>query len=44
MMQGDPPVIPLMAASTDEQMAENLGALDITLSAEQIERLSEASA
>jgi aryl-alcohol dehydrogenase-like predicted oxidoreductase len=44
MMQSDPPVIPLMAASTDEQMTENLGALDITLSAEQIERLSEASA
>ena len=44
MMQSDPPVIPLMAASTDEQMAENLGALEVTLSAEQMERLNEASA
>jgi aryl-alcohol dehydrogenase-like predicted oxidoreductase len=44
MMQSDPPVIPLMAASTDEQMKENLGALDVTLSAEQMDRLDKASA
>jgi aryl-alcohol dehydrogenase-like predicted oxidoreductase len=44
MMQSDPPVIPLMAASTDEQMKENLGALDVTLGAEQMDRLNEASA
>ena len=44
MMQGDPPVIPLVAASTDEQMKENMGALDITLSAEQMDRLNSASA
>ena len=44
MMQSDPPVIPLMAASTDEQMAENLGALEITLSADQMDRLDKASA
>jgi aryl-alcohol dehydrogenase-like predicted oxidoreductase len=44
MMHSDPPVIPLMAASTDAQMAENLGALEVTLSAEQMERLNEASA
>jgi aryl-alcohol dehydrogenase-like predicted oxidoreductase len=43
MMHSDPPVIPLMAASTDEQMKENLGALDITLSAEQMEKLNKAS-
>ena len=43
-MQSNPPVIPLMAASTDEQMRENLGALDVVLSAEQMERLDQASA
>jgi aryl-alcohol dehydrogenase-like predicted oxidoreductase len=42
MMQSDPPVIPLMAASTDEQMDENLGALEVTLSAAQMARLDEA--
>jgi aryl-alcohol dehydrogenase-like predicted oxidoreductase len=44
MMQSDPLVIPLMAASTDDQMKENLGALDIALSAEQMGKLNEASA
>jgi aryl-alcohol dehydrogenase-like predicted oxidoreductase len=44
MVQSDPPVIPLVAASTAEQMQENLGALEIELSAEQIARLYEASA
>lgn len=44
MMQSEPPVIPLMAASTDEQMKENLGALDIALSVEQMDRLNKASA
>ncbi|MBN1581913.1 MAG: aldo/keto reductase [Anaerolineae bacterium] len=44
MMQSDPPVIPLMAASTDEQMKENLGTLDISLSADQMDRLNKASA
>jgi aryl-alcohol dehydrogenase-like predicted oxidoreductase len=44
MVQGDPPVIPLVAASTPEQMAENLGALDIVLSPEQLTRLDQASA
>ena len=43
MMQSDPPVIPLMAASTDEQIEENLGALDINLSDEQMSRLNNAS-
>jgi aryl-alcohol dehydrogenase-like predicted oxidoreductase len=43
LMHGDPPVIPLVAASTREQMAENLGAVEITLSAEQVARLDSAS-
>ena len=42
MMQSDPPVIPLMAASTDKQMDENLGALEVTLSAAQMAWLDEA--
>jgi len=44
MVQSDPPVIPLVAASTVEQMRENLGALKIKLSAEQMIRLNNASA
>ena len=44
MMQSTPPVIPLMAASNDVQMTENLGALDVTLSEAQMARLNEASA
>lgn len=44
LLQGDPPVLPLIAASTSEQLAENLGALQITLSAEQLRRLNEARA
>ncbi len=43
MMQSDPPVIPLIAASTADQLAENIGALDFTLTAEQMERLNTAS-
>jgi len=44
MIQSTPPVIPLMAASNDAQMTENLGALDVTLSDAQMARLNEASA
>jgi aryl-alcohol dehydrogenase-like predicted oxidoreductase len=44
MMQSDPLVIPLVATSTAEQIRENLGALEIKLSAEQMARLSDASA
>jgi aryl-alcohol dehydrogenase-like predicted oxidoreductase len=44
MVQSDPPVIPLVAASTVEQMGENLRALEIALSPEQMARLNEASA
>jgi aryl-alcohol dehydrogenase-like predicted oxidoreductase len=42
MMQSSPPIIPLIAASTDAQLAENLGTLDIDLSAEQMEGLTTA--
>ena len=44
MVQSDPPVIPLVAASTTAQMQENLDALKIDLSAEQMARLNSASA
>ena len=44
MMQSDPVVIPLVAASTPEHMQENLDALEIKLSAEQMAYLNEASA
>jgi aryl-alcohol dehydrogenase-like predicted oxidoreductase len=43
MMQSDPPVIPLMAASTDEQIEEDLGALEISLSDAQMSQLNNAS-
>jgi aryl-alcohol dehydrogenase-like predicted oxidoreductase len=44
MIQSDPPVIPLVAASTTEQMEENLGALKIELSAEHMVQLNDATA
>jgi len=44
MVQSDPVVIPLVAASTPEHMQENLNALEIKLSAEQMAYLNEASA
>jgi aryl-alcohol dehydrogenase-like predicted oxidoreductase len=44
MMQGTPPIIPVMAASTPEQMDENLAALDLKLSDEQLSRLNDAGA
>jgi aryl-alcohol dehydrogenase-like predicted oxidoreductase len=44
MGQSDPPVIPLVAGSTVEQMQENLGALEVELSAEQMAYLDEAGA
>ena len=44
MAQSDPPVIPLVAASTVDQMQGNLGALKIELSSEQMTRLNDASA
>lgn len=42
MMQSNPSVIPLIAASDNAQLGENLGALRITLSSEQMERLNTA--
>jgi aryl-alcohol dehydrogenase-like predicted oxidoreductase len=42
MAQSQPYVIPLIAASTKEQMQENLGALEIKLNADQMEYLNKA--
>lgn len=42
MMQSATRIIPLIAASSEAQLQENLGALDLTLSAEQMERLNKA--
>lgn len=42
MLHSSYPVIPLIAASSHEQLAENLGALDVKLSAEQMQRLDAA--
>jgi aryl-alcohol dehydrogenase-like predicted oxidoreductase len=42
MMQGDPYVIPVIGATTTEQLAQNLGALQVKLSADQVTRLNEA--
>ncbi|MGV2827192.1 aldo/keto reductase [Myxosarcina sp. GI1(2024)] len=39
MMHRQPPLLPVFSARNPEQMRENLGALDIALSAEQMERL-----
>ncbi len=44
MMHSDPPVIPLIAASEPRHLAENIGALDVRLSAGQMERLNCAGA
>jgi aryl-alcohol dehydrogenase-like predicted oxidoreductase len=42
MLQGDPPVLPLIAASSARQLQENIDALAITLSDEQMDRLTTA--
>ncbi len=44
MMHSDPPVLPLIAASTPEQLDENIGALSITLTEDQMARLNAAGA
>ena len=44
MMQGDPAVLPLIAASTEAQLKENIDALNLQLTAEQLARLSDAGA
>jgi len=43
MTQSDPPVIPLVGASTIEQLEENLGALEVRLSPEKMKHLNDAS-
>ena len=42
LMQTTPPAIPLFGASSAGQMRENLGALDVTLTPEQMSRLNAA--
>jgi aryl-alcohol dehydrogenase-like predicted oxidoreductase len=42
MLQGDPPVVPIIAGSRPEQVRENLGALAVALTADQVERLTDA--
>ena len=42
MRQSDPPVLPIVAGSRPEQCAQNIAALDITLSEEQMRRLDAA--
>lgn len=42
MLHSDPPVIPLIAASTKAHMQENLDTLNVTLSADQMESLNNA--
>ncbi|HML24324.1 MAG TPA: aldo/keto reductase [Aggregatilinea sp.] len=44
MLHSDPVVLPVMAASTSEQMAENLAALDLALSPDEMARLNTAKA
>lgn len=44
MLYSDPAVLPLIAASTETQLAENLGALDVKLSADHMQRLNDAGA
>lgn len=40
MLQGDPPILPIIAGSRPEQVGENLGALNLRLTEEQVERLT----
>jgi aryl-alcohol dehydrogenase-like predicted oxidoreductase len=42
MRQSDPPVLPIVAASRTEQLTENIAALGITISADQMARLNKA--
>jgi aryl-alcohol dehydrogenase-like predicted oxidoreductase len=44
MLQHTPPVLPLIAASTSAQLEENLDALRITLTGEQMQRLDSGPA
>ncbi len=42
MRQSDPPVLPIIAGSSKNQVMENIGALSVTLSKEQMEHLTRA--
>jgi aryl-alcohol dehydrogenase-like predicted oxidoreductase len=42
MRQSDPPVLPIIAGSRPEQLAENIGALDIELTGDQMRKLDTA--
>jgi len=42
MRQSDPPVLPIIAGSKPEQLSENIAALDITLTDDQMKRLDRA--
>jgi aryl-alcohol dehydrogenase-like predicted oxidoreductase len=42
MLNNNPRILPLIAASSIEQLKENLGALDLNLTAEDIQRLDQA--
>jgi aryl-alcohol dehydrogenase-like predicted oxidoreductase len=42
MRQSDPPVLPIIAGSRTEQLAENIAALDIKLTDDQMHRLTTA--
>ena len=42
MAQSDPPVLPIIAGSRPEQLTENIAALDVTLTADQMSRLNTA--
>lgn len=44
MMQSNPTVVPVMAAGSEAQMAENLAALDLVLSADEMAMLTNAMA
>jgi aryl-alcohol dehydrogenase-like predicted oxidoreductase len=42
MLQSDPPILPIVAGSRREQLAENIGALNVRLSEDQLRRLDSA--
>ena len=42
MRQSDPPVLPIIAGSRPEQLRQNIAALSVRLSAEQMEKLNTA--
>ena len=42
MLHSDPFVLPLIAASTEEHLKENLLALEISLTADELQRLDQA--